>query len=68
MLVLGPLILIACTGNGAQLDKATLALSIVIMISFFIVQPIVMIVAYFKIADRIIATNPKQCWGNAIDK
>ena len=61
-LVLGTLILIACTGNGGQLDNATLGLSIVIMISFFIVQPIVMIAAYCRISDRIIAKNPKQCW------
>ncbi len=67
-LVLGTLILIACTGNGGQDNAATLGLTIVIMISFFIVQPIVMIVAYVKISDRIIATSPKECWGNAIDK
>ena len=67
-LVLGTLILIACTGNGAQLDNAILGLSIAIMISVFIVQPIVMIAVYFRISDRIIATNPKQSWGDAMVK
>ena len=64
-LVLGTILLIACTGNGGQLDNVTFSLFIAIMIAFFLVQPIVMIAVYFKIANRIIATNPEQCWGDA---
>ncbi len=67
-LVLGTFLLIACTGSGKPLDNSTFWLSIAIMIAFFIVQPIVMIAVYFKISDRIVAVDPKHCWGNVTDK
>lgn len=67
-LVLGTFLLIACTANGEPSDSSMFWLSIAIMIAFFIVQPIVMIAVYIKISGRIVAVDPKQCWGSAIDE
>lgn len=58
----GTSILIALTGNGERLSPAMEYLSLAVMLLFFVILPILSIVAYIAIAGSILANNPSDCW------
>ncbi len=61
-LVLGTVFLILLTADGGRMTAPMNYLSAAVMIFFFLIQPILSIMVYSRVAGRILAFNPRDCW------
>lgn len=61
-LIVGTALLIALIGGGERLNPVVDGIAIAVMLLFFVVVPLLSIVAYIAIAGFVLATNPSDCW------
>ncbi len=61
-LVIGTMLLIAMTANGERLTTFQSLASAGVMLLFYVVQPLLAIVAYAMLSSHILAKQPHDCW------